>query len=285
MIKEWFILAVSIVTLFVAGYAAYSVYDMDQFQPQTAIADVKDYTFQLKSIEKTLTEVTQKLDQLETKTIKELEKTRTDLEGIKKATKELEVISNKSPLLIELNKSTYTKDDSILITAQNFSPQQIVTIQLLSSSNEIISHTTAHTDSTGKIFYWLPIPNNIISGSYKIKAITSEGNVDEVFFKISDNTNSQSKEAQPTKLTVNLNKQNYKPGDVIQLTGFGTAGGSISAELTNPDGRTLTAHSTVLNDRTYTMILILDQNARVGDWILKVSHGTDIETYTIKVTN
>ncbi|MCZ6583508.1 MAG: hypothetical protein O6746_01185, partial [Thaumarchaeota archaeon] len=81
MAKEAAILGVSILTLFVAGFAAYSIYDSNGVSSAAAV--VKDYTGEFESLQTALSEVNQKLEDLESDTIKELQKIKVELEEVK----------------------------------------------------------------------------------------------------------------------------------------------------------------------------------------------------------
>ena len=284
MAKEYLILAVSVVTLALAGYAAFTVYGIENFQTPYAAADIRDYTSDFESIENALTEVTAKLEQLEDATLEELETTKAELEKLKQSAEDLQILTNTPHLILELDQGTYDPSDSILITLQDLKPQQMVVLQLLDSSNKVLTSKNPFSDSTGKVSYLMQIPKDTPIGDYKIKATTNDGLSDTIFFKISDNVTPKSNEPISVKLTLELNKSSYNPGDVIQLTGVGNPGQSISAKLTNPNDRILSSHSTVSSEGTYTMILIIDSQAPTGIWNLQVSQGNDIESRTFDVT-
>ena len=283
MSKEYLILAVSVVTLALAGYAAFTVYGIDNFQTPYAAADLRDYTSDFESIENALTEVTEKLEKLEDATIEELETTKAELEKLKQSAEDLQIFTTPH-LILELDKGTYALDDSLLISLQDLKPQQMVTLQLLDSSNKVLVTKNPFSDSTGKVSHLMQIPKNTPVGDYKIKATTPDGLSDTIYFKISDNVTPKPEEPIAVELTLELNKSSYNPGDVIQLTGVGSPGKSISAKLTNPNDRILSSHSTVSSDGTYTMILIIDPQAPTGIWNLQVSQGNDIELRTFDVT-
>ena len=77
MAKEMALFSISIITLLVAGYAAYGVNDMGSNSP-FASAEIKDYTQEFNSIQTQLNTLTTKLDQLETDTVGELQKIKSD---------------------------------------------------------------------------------------------------------------------------------------------------------------------------------------------------------------
>src|SRR3989338_5962362 len=65
MAKELAILAVSMITLLVAGYAAYSVMELSDTPSPRQVSAEKDYTGELKSIQASLNDVNKKLEALE----------------------------------------------------------------------------------------------------------------------------------------------------------------------------------------------------------------------------
>ncbi len=284
MAKEIAILAVSVITLFVAGFAAFGVYDLDKVPSQSAAAQIKDYTAEFESIQSALESVNQKLETLESETIEELKIIKSELAEVKLTVTRPPPIDTSSPFGISLDKTVYSKGDSIVIFAHNILPQKAMTIQLLSSFNELITTVTARSDSTGKLNYVFQIPSFVPAGDYKIKAVTADGSNDMMFFTISDQTGTPTNPTSIiTGLTVKVDKSVYAPGDMITVTGFGEASSAISAELVSPTQKIATAHSTISSDSTYTLIFILDNDAKPGNWKLKIVQDDEEESLTFSV--
>jgi hypothetical protein len=283
MAKEAAILGVSILTLFVAGFAAYSIYDSNGVS--SAEAAVKDYTGEFESIQTALSEVNQKLEDLESDTIKELQKIKVELEEVKAIGFGNEVIDTSSPFSISLDKTTYPKSGVITVFAHNILPQKVMTIQLISKFDELITTVTARSDSTGKLDHIFQIPSFVPAGDYKIKATTSYGSSSLMFFKISDDIISKPTNPSIQGLSVILDNSVYNPGDMIKVTGFGEKSTSITAQITSPNNKVSTAHSSTSSDSTYTLIFILDKDAKVGNWKLKVTNGDHEETLSFTVKN
>ncbi len=245
MAKETMILAVSVLTLFVAGFAAYTISDLEvNSSPQTASAEFLDYTDEFQAIQSTLQEVTEKLETLESDTIRELEIIKTELEQVKLITSETQQdVIETSTFSISLNKATYLQGDSIVVSSHNILPQKPVTIQLLSSFNEIITSKNTFSDSTGGFVFTFPVPEFVSPGEYKIQA-TSETGIDTMFITISDGTApEESTTSTATSITAILDKEEYKSGELIKVTGYGIASKSIIAELTDPDNEKSTANA------------------------------------------
>ncbi len=288
MAKETMILAVSVLTLFVAAFAAYTITDLEvNSSPQTASAEFLDYTDEFQAIQSTLQEVSEKLETLESDTAKELEIIKTELEQIKSITSETQqdVIQTSAPFSIALNKVTFLQGDAIIVSSHNISPQKPVTIQLLSSFNELITSKNTFSDSTGGFVFTFPVPEFLSPGEYKIQA-TSETGIDTMFITISDGTDPEEPTTSTvTSITVILDKAEYKSGDMIKVTGYGVPSKSIIAELTDPDTEKSTANVSTASDGSYTLIFILDSDAKQGNWKLKVTQEELVQTVTFEVDN
>jgi len=288
MAKETMILAVSVLTLFVAAFAAYTITDLEvNSSPQTASAEFLDYTDEFQAIQSTLQEVSEKLETLESDTAKELEIIKTELEQIKSITSETQqdVIQTSTPFSIALNKATYLQGDAIIVSSHNISPQKPVTIQLLSSFNELITSKNTFSDSTGGFVFTFPVPEFLSPGEYKIQA-TSETGIDTMFITISDGTDPEEPTTSTvTSITAILDKAEYKSGDMIKVTGYGVPSKSIIAELTDPDTEKSTANVSTASDGSYTLIFILDSDAKQGNWKLKVTQEELVQTVTFEVDN
>ena len=59
----------------------------------------------------------------------------------------------------------------------------------------------------------------------------------------------------------------------------------ITAQIISPTNKVSTAHSSTSSDSTYTLIFILDKDAKVGKWNLKVTNGDHEETLSFTVKN
>jgi len=288
MAKETMILVVSVLTLFVAAFAAYTITDLEvNSSPQTASAEFLDYTDEFQAIQSTLQEVTEKLETLESDTVRELEIIKTELEQIKLITSKTQqdVIETSTPFGISLNKLTYLKGDAIVVSSQSVLPQKPVTIQLLSSFNELITSKNTFSDSTGGFAFTFPIPEFVSPGEYKIQA-TSETGIDTMFITISDGTAPEKPTTSTvTSITAILDKKEYKSGEIVKVTGYGVASKPIIAELTNPDTEKSTANVSTASDGSYTLIFILDSDAKQGNWKIKVTQEELVETVTFEVDN
>src|SRR3989338_6288916 len=107
MAKELAILAVSMITLLVAGYAAYSVMELSDTPSPRQVSAEKDYTGELKSIQASLNDVNKKLEALESD-IAELQTIKDALDGIEQTQPVVQKpIQTQSTLDIATNKNSY----------------------------------------------------------------------------------------------------------------------------------------------------------------------------------
>src|SRR3989338_1085804 len=276
MAKELAILAVSMITLLVAGYAAYSVMDLSDTPSPRQVSAEKDYTGELKSIQLSLNDVNKKLEALESD-IPELQTIKDALDETKQTPVVQKPAQTQSTLDITTNKNSYKAGESIIITANGISPQQTVKLDLFSSVNELIITKIVFSDSTGNLVYDMDLPSFLKTGSYKLKA-TYNNIVDAITVGItgSSTTETQPDDAEETpdsivstySLSFSLDKTSYTPGDVIWVTGKGEPNKSVVLKMTSPNYKEQTANTTTLNDGTFTPVFILPSDAEPDEWTI-----------------
>ncbi len=273
MAKELAILAVSMITLLVAGYAAYSVMELSDTPSPRQVSAEKDYTGELESIQASLDDVNKKLEALESD-IAELQTIKDALDEIEQAKQVVE----KPPVQIfdiTTDKTTYKVGESIVITAKGLLAQQTVKLDLYSSINELIITKIVFSDSTGKLVYDMELPSFLKTGSYKLKA-TSNNIVDETTISITgSSTETQPDETEEPEsivsthsLSFSLDKSSYTPGDVIWVTGKGEPNKPVVLKMASPDYEEQTANTTTLSDGTFTPVFILPSDAQPGEWTI-----------------
>jgi len=276
MAKELAILAVSMITLLVAGYAAYSVMELSDTPSPRQVSAEKDYTGELKSIQSSLNDVNKKLAALESD-MAELQTIKDALDEIDHQTQPVVQKPQTQTLDITTDKNTYKVGESIIITAKGVLAQQTVKLDLYSSINELIATKIVFSDSTGKLVYDMQLPSFLKTGSYKLKA--TYGNiVDEITISItgSSTTETQLDDTEETPdsivsaypLSFSLDKTSYTPGDIVWVTGKGEPNKSVVLKMTSPDYEEQTANTTALSDGTFTPVFMLPSDAEPGDWTI-----------------
>ncbi len=275
--KETVILAVSLVALLVAGYAVYTNNSGELASP----AEINNYSKDFESIQTTLEQLDAKLQKLEADTTTKLLTIKVQVEELKENTS----LQPVSIFGITLNQKVYSVDDTILVTAQGLAVEKPVKIDLISYSGELISSRIPYSDSTGNLFHLIHLPSFLSAGTYKVQA-SYNGQITFQSISISDSI-VQTSDSQPTVVTqafsVNLDKESYKPGEIIRISGFGQATESVSLKVKDPDGNITSAHSSSAFDGGYTMIYILSSDAENGDWKMTIKIADAEESIAFQV--
>jgi len=277
MRKETVILGVSFVALLVAGYAVYTNNSGELASP----AEINNYSKDFESIQTTLEQLDAKLQKLEADTTAKLLTIKVQVEELKENTS----LQPVSIFGITLNQKVYSVDDTILVTAQGLAVEKPVKIDLISYSGELISSRIPYSDSTGNLFHLIHLPSFLSDGTYKVQA-SYDGQITFQSISISDSI-VQTSDSQPTVVaqafSVNLDKENYKPGEIIRISGFGEATESVSLKVKDPDGNITSAHSSSAFDGGYTMIYILSSDAENGDWKMTIKMADAEESIAFQV--
>ena len=275
--KETVILAVSLVALLVAGYAVYTNNSGELASP----AEINNYSKDFESIQTTLEQLDAKLQKLEADTTAKLLTIKVQVEELKENTS----LQPVSIFGITLNQKVYSVDDTILVTAQGLAVEKPVKIDLISYSGELISSRIPYSDSTGNLFHLIHLPSFLSDGTYKVQA-SYDGQITFQSISISDSI-VQTSDSQPTVVaqafSVNLDKESYKPGEIIRVSGFGEATESVSLNVKDPDGNITSAHSSSAFDGAYTMIYILSSDAENGDWNMTIKIANAEESIAFQV--
>lgn len=293
MAKEVAILAVSIITLLVAGYAAYSVMGLNDTPLQ--VSAEKDYSAELKSIQYALDDVSKKLEALQSD-VQELQVIKNEIDDKKSETQQVVQKQTQQPTQptfdVTTNKNSYKAGESIIITAKGVSPQQTVKLDLVSSVNELIITQIVFSDSTGKLIYDMSLPSFLKTGVYKLIA-TYNNVVDETTIGITGTSQSTSTETQPDNtsdsivssqsLSFGLDKSSYTPGDIIWVTGKGTPNTSVVLKMTSPTAKVQMANTNALGDGTFSPVFVLPSDAEAGEWNIVATQNDKEATVKFKV--
>ncbi len=269
------VFAVSILALLVSGYAIISGNNI-----QTPTVEINNNSNELKAMQATIDQLTAKIETLEADTANELETIKTEFEqAIETANSEIAQFG------ISLDQSAYSIGDSIKVTADNIGAQIPVQIELLSYSGEVIASSIPYSDAAGKLVHSIKLPSFIQEGTYEIQATSNDRTVvKSITVSDSDLQTLEESSTIPAGLTVNLDKQTYKPGEIVKVSGTGQPSQSVSLKITDPDGSLTSAHSSSSSDGSITMVYILPSDADDGNWKMTIKLNDKKETLTFQVT-
>ncbi len=269
------VFAVSILALLVSGYAIISGNNI-----QTPTVEINNNSNELKAMQATIDQLTAKIETLEADTANELETIKTKFEqAIETANSEIAQFG------ISLDQSAYSIGDSIKVTADNIGAQIPVQIELLSYSGEVIASSIPYSDAAGKLVHSIKLPSFIQEGTYEIQATSNDRTVvKSITVSDSDLQTLEESSTIPAGLTINLDKETYKPGEIIRISGTGQPSQSVSLKITDPDGSLTSAHSSSSSDGSITMVYILPSDADDGNWKMTIKLNDKKETLTFQVT-
>jgi len=269
------VFAVSILALLVSGYAIISGNNI-----QTPTVEINNNSNELKAMQATIDQLTAKIETLEADTANELETIKTKFEqAMETANSEIAQFG------ISLDQSAYSIGDSIKVTADNIGAQIPVQIELLSYSGEVIASSIPYSDAAGKLVHSIKLPSFIQEGTYEIQATSNDRTVvKSITVSDSDLQTLEESSTIPAGLTVNLDKETYKPGEIIRISGTGQPSQSVSLKITDPDGSLTSAHSSSSSDGSITMVYILSSDADDGNWKMIIKLNDKKETLTFQVT-
>lgn len=266
---------VSILALLVAGYAVISGNNI-----QTPTVEINNNSNELKAMQATIDQLTTKIETLEADTVNELETIKMEFEqAVETANSEIAQFG------ISLDQSAYSIGDSIIVTADNIGAQIPVQIELLSYSGEVIANSIPYSDAVGKLVHSIKLPSFIQEGTYEIQATSHDRTVvKSITVSDSDLQTLEESSTIPAGLTVNLDKETYKPGEIIKVSGTGQPSQSVSLKVTDPYGDLTSAHSSSSSDGRITMVYILPSDADDGNWKMAIKLNDKEETLTFQVT-
>ena len=78
--------------------------------------------------------------------------------------------------------------------------------------------------------------------------------------------------------TANTDKSVYNRGDLVQITGTGPVGTSVTGVMTSPTGKTYSTVVTIQSDGTFLMIFSTPQPYETGQWSIAVTNLAQTKT-------
>jgi hypothetical protein len=184
-------------------------------------------------------------------------------------------------LALVLDKSTYVPGDTIKLTAIGINPQKSVQVELLDNSDFILIHKETWSDSSGKLNYDLQLSNSLLQGNYKVQ-IVSDQQTQSQPITIAAQSSTQTVTGSST-FTAQTDKTVYSTGDLIQVTGVGPTGSSVSGIMTSPSGKTYSTATTIQADGSYVMIFSPSQPYETGQWNVSITNLGQTKTIPFSI--
>jgi len=282
------IVTIGALGILIAIAAVYGVSSMSsQIQAKPGQTTAPDYSAQLDSIKSQVASlnsqigsmnsqigtISDKLGTLDTLkgNVADIQAKLSDIES--KTTQVQQTQSTTVPLALLLDKSVYNSGDTIKISAIGVNPLKTVQVQLLDSGGFVIIHKETWSDSTGKLSYDLQLSSSLIPGNYKVQVISDQQTQSQPI-----TIGGQSTSQNTGTFTANTDKSVYTTGNLIQVTGTGPVGTSVTGVMTSPTGKTYSTVVTIQSDGTFLMIFSTPQPYETGQWSIAVTNLAQTKT-------
>ena len=282
------IVTIGALGILIAIAAVYGVSSMSsQIQAKPGQTTAPDYSAQLDSIKSQVASlnsqigsmnsqigtISDKLGTLDTLkgNVADIQAKLSDIES--KTTQVQQTQSTTVPLALLLDKSVYNSGDTIKISAIGVNPLKTVQVQLLDSGGFVIIHKETWSDSTGKLSYDLQLSSSLIPGNYKVQVISDQQTQSQPI-----TIGGQSTSQNTGTFTANTDKSVYNRGDLVQITGTGPVGTSVTGVMTSPTGKTYSTVVTIQSDGTFLMIFSTPQPYETGQWSIAVTNLAQTKT-------
>jgi len=282
------IVTIGVLGILIAIAAVYGVSNMNsQIQAKPGQTTAPDYSAQLDSIKSQVASlnsqvgsmnsqigtISDKLGTLDTlkSNVADIKAKLSDIES--KTTQAQQTQSTTVTLALLLDKSVYNPGDTIKISAIGVNPLKIVQVQLLDSGGFVIIHKESWSDSTGKLSYDLQLSSSLIPGNYKVQVISDQQTQSQPI-----TIGGQSTSQNTGTFTANTDKSVYNRGDLVQITGTGPIGTSVTGVMTSPTGKTYSTVVTIQSDGTFLMIFSTPQPYETGQWSIAMTNLAQTKT-------
>ncbi|HXU95274.1 MAG TPA: hypothetical protein VFP45_02445 [Candidatus Nitrosotalea sp.] len=271
--------AISISLLVIASAAAYGAFTFDSVMTAKTNQQVQvtNYSAEIDTLKPQINSLSNNMTSLGTvkSDITDIKGKLTDLET-KLSQAQQDALASQKPAMT-LDRSSYFQGDTIHITAIGVDQQQIVQIQLVDVSGNVIAQKVTSSDYNGIVMYDMPLSSTQIPGNFQVKLIAGEQVVSiPITIMISSYSGSVTLSGLSYLFTAQTDKTIYQAGDVIEVSGVGIHDTGVTGVLTSPSGRTMTSHTTVQSDGTYELFYADSQPFETGNWSVAV-HNQGLE--------
>lgn len=279
MIRDFAIVTIGVLTLLVASAAVYGILTINtQIQAKPEQPKIPDYSSQLDSLKSQVNSMNSQIDSISNE-VAVLDTMRNNVADIQQ---KLYTIENKTlqeqqttplpttTMAVVLDKSAYSPGDTIIITAIGINALKPVEIELLDNTGFVLMHKETFSDSTGKLSYNLQLSNSLVAGNYKVQIMSDQQTQSQpITIAVNGGQTNSSGSSTFTALT---DKTIYVTGDLVEVTGVGTAGSSVTGIMTSPSGKTYSTATTIQSDGSYVMFFSMQQPYETGQWTIAVTN-------------
>ena len=299
MQREFAVVIIGVLTLLAASASAYGIMTLNtQIQAKTDQTAVPDYSTQLDLLKSQVDSIKSQLQVLSylQSNVTDIHAKLTAIANLKgnitNIQQQLLNLEGKNPaqqiasftpnLAFILDKSSYLPGNTIQITAIGASPQNLIEIELLDSSQFVIMHQQAYADSAGKATYDMQLSTALLPGNYILKLTSGQQTSSQPVQVLSPGT-SKGTTTTNSVLTVQTDKSVYHTGQEIQVTGKAQPNTTVSSVMKSPSGTTYNSITTADAGGSYVLFYSPLPPYEVGQWSISVSNLSSTTTVNITI--
>ena len=287
LLQRYAIVAIGVLAVLVASAGVYGVSNMNNLIQAKPGQTLPDYSAKLDSIKSQIVSMNSQIDSMNAKlaALDTLKSDVTDIEGkltdIQNKTIQISQAPTTVPLALLVDKSAYNPGDTIKITAIGINPLKTVQVQLLDNSGFIIIHKDIWSDSSGKLSYDLQLSSSLVPGNYKVQLVSDQQTQSQPITIVSSSS-SQTTTGSGI-FTAQTDKSVYQTGNMIQVSGTGQAGTTVTGIMTSPSAKTYSASVTIQPDGNYVMFFATQQPYETGQWNISITNLGQSKTLSIYI--
>src|SRR5207245_3681387 len=169
-----------------------------------------------------------------------------------------------SSFTAQTDKSVYPTGSFIQVTGIGPVGSSVTGIMTSPSGKTYSTVVTVQSDGSYLMIFSTSQPYEI--GQWNI-AVTNLGQTKTLYINIGSGNSAGS-----STFTAQTDKPVYNKGDLIQVTGTGTTGSSVTASMAGPSSKTYGSNTTIRADGTYFMSFSTILSDQTGQWNITVTN-------------
>jgi hypothetical protein len=290
MPKNYIIVAIGVAAILIAFFAVYEVSTINtQVQTTPEQTKIPDYSAQLGSLQSKVDSINSQIGSI-SKNLAVLNTLNSNITDIQRKLVDLQNKNTQTPqttpsasLTIFLDKSSYLQSDTIKIVAVGANPQKTSQIQLLDNTGFVVLHKDVWSDSTGRVSYDLQLSSTLPLGNYKIQIISDQQTGVQPITIISSGTTTTTSSTGSQPFTAQTDKGVYNTGELIQVSGTGQPGTTLTGVMSSPTGKTYSTTTQIQSDGTYVIFFSTSQPYETGTWHITLTNLVQTKSISINI--
>lgn len=300
MAREFAIVIIGVLTLLAASASAYGIVTLNtQIQAKPDQTTMPDYSTQLDLLRSQVDSIKSQLQVLSylQSNVTDIHAKLTDIDNLKgnitniqqqitnlEDKNQAQQIASFTPnLAFVLDKSSYLPGNTIQITAIGATPQNLIEIELLDSSQFVIMHQQTYADTSGKATYDMQLSTALLPGNYVLKLTSGQQITSQPVQVLSPGTSQGTTTTTNSVLTVQTDKSVYPTGQEIQVTGKAQPNTTVSSVMKSPTGATYNSSTTADAGGSYVLFYSPLPPYETGQWSISVSNLAATNTVYITI--